>query len=145
MPEITIGNKQIGDDQPTYFVADIAANHDGDLGRARELIHLAATAGADAAKFQNFRAPDIVSDYGFRAMGGQASHQASWSKSVLEVYEAASIPFEWSAELGEECDQVGIHYFSSPYDFEAVDQLEKYFPAIKIGSGDITWLEMLER
>ncbi len=58
---------------PTYFIADIAANHDGNLDRAELLIHSAARAGADAAKFQNFQAPKIVSDYGFRTMGGQQS------------------------------------------------------------------------
>lgn len=145
MREITIKDKTIGADHPTYFIADIAANHDGDLSRAKELIRMCAAAGADAAKFQNFRAPEIVSDYGFRHMDDQVSHQASWSQSVFEVYEGASIPFEWSAALLEECEAAGIHYFSSPYDFEAVDQLEQYFPAIKIGSGDITWLEIIER
>ena len=145
MSEISIANRTVGDGHPTYFVADIAANHDGELKRAKSLIRLAAEAGADAAKFQNFRAPEIVSDYGFRTMEGPVSHQASWEKSVFEVYEGASIPFEWSAELSEECDRAGIHYFSSPYDFDALDQLERYFPAIKIGSGDITWLEMLQR
>lgn len=145
MSEIKIKDKTVGGDHPTYFIADISANHDGDLERAKELIHLAAEMGADAAKFQNFRAPEIVSDYGFRSMNDQVSHQAKWNKSVIEVYEAASIPFEWSSELGEECDEAGIHYFSSPYDFEAVDELEHFFPAIKIGSGDITWLEIIER
>ena len=145
MPEITIGKRKLGDDHPTYFIADISANHDGDLERAKLLIRLAAEAGADAAKFQNFRASEIVSEYGFRKMEAQVSHQTGWKKSVFEVYQSASTPFEWSAELSEECDRAGIHYFSSPYDFEAVDELERYFPAIKIGSGDITWLEMLER
>lgn len=145
MSEIKIGGKTIGGDHPTYFIADISANHDGDLGRAKELIRLAAEMGADAAKFQNFRAPEIVSDYGFRSMEDQVSHQAKWSRSVYEVYEGASIPFEWSAELAEACDQAGVHYFSSPYDFEAVDELEHFFSAIKIGSGDITWLEIIER
>ena len=145
MPEIKIKDHAIAGDHPTYFIADIAANHDGDLERAKMLIRLAAEAGADATKFQNFRAQEIVSDYGFRTMNGQLSHQAEWSKSVFEIYEGASIPFEWSAELAEECDEAGIHYFSSPYDFQAVDQLEQYFPAIKIGSGDITWLEIIER
>jgi N-acetylneuraminate synthase len=145
MKAIDIAGRKIGGDHPTYFIADIAANHDGDLERAKALIRLAAEAGAEAAKFQNFRAPEIVSDYGFRHMDGQVSHQAKWKKSVFEVYQSASIPFEWSADLGEECSQAGIHYFSSPYDFEAVDQLETYFPAIKIGSGDITWLEIIRR
>lgn len=145
MRELQIADRWIGDGHPTYFIADIGANHDGDLERARQLIRLAAEAGADAAKFQNFRAPEIVSDYGFAHMNSQVSHQAKWKRSVFEVYQSASIPFEWSVELGEECDQAGIHYFSSPYDFDAVDQLERYFPAIKIGSGDITWLEIVER
>ena len=145
MSQIKIGEKIVGGDHPTYFIADISANHDGDLERAKELIRLAAEKGADAAKFQNFRAAEIVSDYGFRSMDDQVSHQAKWEGSVYEVYEGASIPFKWSAELAEACREAGIHYFSSPYDFEAVDDLEHYFPAIKIGSGDITWLEIIER
>ena len=143
--EIKIGNRTIGDTQPTYFIADISANHDGDLERAKMLIHKSKEAGADAAKFQNFRAPQIVSDYGFKSMQGQVSHQSTWSKSVFEVYQDASIPFEWTPILKEECDRVGIDYFSSPYDFEAIDMLDPYSPAYKIGSGDITWLEALER
>jgi N-acetylneuraminate synthase len=143
MMDLKIGNRPIGEGQPAYFIADIAANHDGDLKRAQRLIHLAAEAGADAAKFQNFRAPKIVSDFGFRSMGGQASHQATWKKSVFEVYQDASIPFKWTPELKATCDQEGIHYFSSPYDFEAVDMLDPHVPAHKIGSGDITWLEII--
>ncbi len=142
---IQIEDRLVGAEHPTYFIADIAANHDGSLERAKELIHLAAEAGANAAKFQNFRAPEIVSDYGFKALGGQQSHQARWTKPVFEVYEAASIPFEWSEVLKDTCDERGIHYFSSPYDFEAVDQLAHLFPAIKIGSGDITWIEIIRR
>ncbi len=132
-------------DHPTYFIADIAANHDGDLERAKLLIRLAKEAGADAAKFQNFRAPKIVSDYGFKHMGGQVSHQSSWKKSVFQVYQDASVPFEWTPILKEECDKAGIDYFSSPYDFDAIDMLDPYVPAYKIGSGDITWPEALER
>lgn len=142
--EIKIGNHLIGKDHPTYFIADISANHDGDLDRAKMLIRLAKEAGADAAKFQNFRAPKIVSDYGFTHMNAQVSHQASWKKSVFQVYSDASIPFDWTPVLKEECDKAGIDYFSSPYDFEAVDYLDSFVPAHKIGSGDVDWLEMLE-
>src|SRR4030066_424475 len=117
--EIKIGTHTIGTHHPPYFIADVAANHDGDLERARQLIRLAKQAGADAAKFQNFRAPKIVSDYGFRSMDSPLSHQASWKKSVFEVYADASIPFDWTPVLKAECDRVGIDYFSSPYDFEA--------------------------
>ena len=143
--EIKIGKRVIGLDHPTYFIADIAANHDGDLERAKELIRLAKQAGADAAKFQNFRAPKIVSDYGFRNLGGQQSHQASWKKSVVEVYDAASIPFEWTLTLKEECMDAGIDYFSSPYDFESIDFLDPYVEMYKAGSGEIDWIEALER
>jgi len=139
--ELQIGNILIGDNHPTWFIADIAANHDGSLERALHLIHLAAEAGADAAKFQNFRGPEIVSDYGFSHMNAQVSHQAKWKKSVTQVYDEASVPFEWTPILKEECDKVGITYFSSPYDFDAIDMLDPFVPAYKIGSGDITWIE----
>ena len=139
--ELKIGNTLIGDDHPTWFIADIAANHDGSLERAKHLIHLAAEAGADAAKFQNFRGPEIVSDYGFSHMNAQVSHQAKWKKSVTQVYDEASVPFDWTPILKEECDKVGITYFSAPYDFDAIDMLDPFVPAYKIGSGDITWIE----
>ncbi len=128
--EITIGKHTLGENHPTYFIADIAANHDGSLERAKMLIHLAARAGADAAKFQNFSAPKIVSDYGFRTMGGQQSHQAKWKKSVFEVYQDASISFDWTPELKHACDEAGIDYFSSPYDFDAIDALESIHASI---------------
>lgn len=143
MPTLEIAGRIVGDTRPTYFIADIAANHDGDLGRAKRLIRLAAEAGADAAKFQHFRAPRIVSDRGFRALGEHLSHQAAWRKSVFQVYAEASVPWEWTAELKAECDAAGIHFFSAPYDLEAVDMLAAYMPVYKIGSGDITWTEML--
>jgi N-acetylneuraminate synthase len=144
-PEITIADRKIGLNHPTYFIADIAANHDGELNRAKELIRLAAQAGAEAAKFQNFRAPKIVSDYGFKALGGQQSHQAEWSKSVYEVYDDASVPFEWTPILKKECDKAGIHYFSSPYDYEAIKMLDDYVPAYKAGSGLMSWPDALVR
>jgi sialic acid synthase SpsE len=143
--DIQIGSHRLGKNYPTYFIADISANHDGDLERAKHLIHLAKESGADAAKFQNFRAPEIVSDFGFKNLGTQVSHQATWQRSVFEIYQDASIPFKWTPILKEECDQEGIDYFSSPYDFDAIDMLDPYVPAYKIGSGDITWLEALER
>lgn len=143
--EIKIGSRIIGLKYPTYFIADIAANHDGSLERAKHLIRLARQAGADAAKFQNFRAPKIVSDYGFTHMDSQVSHQASWSKSVFQVYSEASIPFEWTPILKDECERVGIDFFSAPYDFEAIDMLDQYVQVYKAGSGEINWIEALER
>lgn len=143
--EIKIGSRTIGEKHPTYFIADIAANHDGQLERAVKLIRLAKQAGANAAKFQNFHAKKIVSEYGFTHMGVKVSHQAKWKKTVTQVYDEASIPFDWSPILKSVCDEEGLDYFSSPYDFESIDYLDQYMPAYKIGSGEIDWLEALER
>ncbi|HEY8721823.1 N-acetylneuraminate synthase family protein [Pengzhenrongella sp.] len=140
----SIAERLIGPNEPTYFIADIAASHDGNLDRAVELIYLVAKAGADAAKFQNFTATEIVSDRGFRELGAQIGHQARWEKPVTEVYAEASIPHDWTPTLKRACDDAGIHYFSSAYDFAAIDMLAPYVPAYKIGSGDITWLEAIE-
>ena len=146
MPEFQVAERWVGSSHPTYFIADIAANHDGQLARAIDLVQLAAQAGADAAKFQHFRAPHIVSDFGFRALGQQQSHQARWKKSVYQVYEAASLPWEWTEPLRDACRDAGIHFFSAPYDLEAVDMLNQVrVPAFKLGSGDITWPAIIER
>lgn len=144
MTSFPIGDRQVGPDQPTYFIADIAANHDGDLQRALQLMTLAKDAGADCAKFQHFRAPHIVSDAGFRALGTQQSHQATWSKSVYEVYAEASLPWEWTAELAEHGQRIGIEFMSAPYDLQAVAHLDPYVNAFKVGSGDVNWLEELQ-
>ena len=139
-----IGKKKVGKNCPTYFIADIAANHDGNLDKALVLIKEAALAGADAAKFQHFSAETIVSDYGFKSLGNQLSHQAKWKKSVFEVYKDASIPLDWTSKLKEECKKNNIEFLTSPYSIELVDFVDPYLEAFKIGSGDITWHEIVE-
>jgi N-acetylneuraminate synthase len=124
---------------PTYFIADIAANHDGSLERALELIRLAAESGADAAKFQNFKAETIVSRKGFQELGGKLTHQAKWKKDVYEVYQDAALPMEWTEDLRAECLSAGIDYFTAPYDLGYIDYFSDLMPHFKIGSGDITW------
>lgn len=141
--EFKIANQSIGHRRPTYFIADVAANHDGDLSRAKDLIYMAKEAGADAAKFQHFAAKTIVSDFGFKNLGGAMSHQASWKKSVYDVYQDAALNPDWTGILKETCDQAGITFFTSPYSFELVDLVDPYVPAYKVGSGDITWLEIM--
>jgi sialic acid synthase SpsE len=143
MNTIKLG-KKIVDNNSLYFIADIGANHNGSLEKAIELIHLAKDAGADAAKFQNFQASKIVSKSGFDKMKGRLAHQSNWKKSVFEVYEEASISKNWTQVLKEECDKVGIDYFTSAYDFESVDLVDRYVDLYKIGSGDITWLEIID-
>lgn len=142
--KFNIGESLVGDGCPVYFIADIAASHDGDLDRALMLINKAAEKGANAAKFQHFNADTIVSDEGFKRLGNITSHQSEWSKSVYEVYEEASLNKNWTSILSNECKKVGIDFFTSPYSLSLVDYVEKYVPAFKIGSGDITWHEIIE-
>jgi sialic acid synthase SpsE len=140
-----IGSRPIGFYEDVYFIADIAANHDGDLNRAKDLIYAAAEAGADAAKFQHFQAETIVSQTGFDLLGSETiSHQSSWKKSVTEVYREASVKLEWSQALKETCQEAGIDFFTTPYSLELADAMDKFVPAYKIGSGDITWIELIE-
>ncbi len=140
-----INMSTIGNSYPTYFIADIAANHDGDLIRAKELIQMCAEAGASAAKFQHFSADTIVSDKGFREIGNQVSHQSTWKKSVYQMYDDASINFEWTSELKNACELAGIDFFTSPYSYSLVEKVNQFVPAFKIGSGDITWLGIIEK
>ena len=142
---LIIDGTRIGPGNKTYFIADIAANHDGDLSRAKDLIYLSAEAGADAAKFQHFSAETIVSERGFMDMGNKQSHQSKWKKSVSEVYKDASVSLNWTQELKDTCDDAGIPFFTTPYSLELVDELDGFVPAYKIGSGDITWREMVEK
>ena len=143
---IKIGSRLISDKNPTYFIADIGANHDGDINRAKKLIRLCAEAGADAAKFQHFRAETIVSDEGFKTLDKRLlSHQSSWRKSVFEVYKDASINLDWDDELKSTCYDHGIEYMTSPYDSDLVDHVDQYIRAYKIGSGDITWIQNIKK
>ena len=144
MSKFKISNRYIGKDCSPYFIADIAANHDGDINRAFNLIELAKESGADAAKFQNFQANKIVSRSGFDNIGRKISHQSKWKKSVFEVYEDASISYEWTEKLKNKCNEVNIEYFTSPYDFDSVDKVDPYVNVFKIGSGDITWHEIIK-
>jgi N-acetylneuraminate synthase len=137
--EISIGERTVGPTEPAYFIADIAANHDGELARARDLIWRAKEAGADCAKFQHFLAGKIVSGPGFDELGAQVAHQSSWKRSVVEVYDQYHTRREWTDALVETCREAGVDYMTTPYDTEALESQLPHIPAIKIGSGDITF------
>ena len=142
MKKFKIGSSYIGKNSKVYFIADIAANHDGSLLRAKKLIKLCAMAGADAAKFQHFKAETIVSDQGFKKIG-KITHQAKWKKSVFQVYKDASINPRWTSALKKECKKNNIDFLTAPYDLKYVDSVNKFIAAYKIGSGDITWKEII--
>lgn len=141
---IRIGKREISQNSPTYFIADIAANHDGDIKRAKELIYLAKEAGADCAKFQHFLPEKIVSDYGFKNLNSCQSHQSNWKKSVFEIYDDYHCKREWTMELVKTCKENDIEFMTTPYDFEILPEINKHVNAYKVGSGDITWIDFLK-
>ncbi len=141
--ELHIKNRKITKNSPTYFIADIAANHDGSLSRAIKLINLAKKSGADAVKFQHHDVKKYVSDYGFKNLGKKLSHQKKWKKSIFQVYKDAEVPRNWTDQLVKHCRKIKITFMSTPYDLDTADYLEKYMPAYKIGSGDLAWDDML--
>ena len=145
MNNIIINNASIGQGCATYFIADLAANHDGDIDRAKKLISLAKASGADAVKFQHFQANSFISAAGFDSLDGRKSHQDTWKKSVYKVYEDASIPLTWTEELITYCSEIDITFFSSPYGLDMVKHLSQHVPAWKIGSGDINFHAQLEK
>ena len=143
--EVFINKSRISKSLETYFIADLAANHDGDLGRLKSLIWLAKDAGANAVKFQHFLADRIVSDIGFRSIGNKIGHQAAWKESVFDIYDAYHCRRNWTESLVQTCIDADIDMMTSPYDFDAVDLFAQHVAALKIGSGDITWLEIINK
>ncbi len=144
-PLLEINGIKIGQNYKTYFIADIAANHDGDLARAKDLIYLAAEAGADVAKFQHFKSKKIVSGKGFSTLGNLSTHQSEWSKPVEQIYDEYHTRAEWDKDLIEACADANIEFMTTPYDIQAVMQYSKYCNALKIGSGDITYHELIRK
>lgn len=141
---IKIGNRLIGEGQPALIIADIGANFDGSLDKAKELALAVKQAGGDVVKIQSFLASKIVSSKGFASMQLKGVH-GSWGRPVVQVFKEAEFPREWHEEFFNYCKEIGIIASSAPYDFEAVDLLDELgVDFYKIGSGDITWLEMLE-
>lgn len=141
---IKIGSREVGSNQPVFFIADIAANHCGELSIAKELVHACAESGVDAVKMQNFSASTIVSDYGFKNLAEVNTHQSGWKQPVFDSYAAAAIPLSWTVELKELCAKLEVEYFTSPYSIDLIEAVAPYVSAFKLGSGDITWLEEIE-
>ena len=126
-----------------YVIAEIGSNFDQDIAKAKRLVDLAIDSGADAVKFQSFKAEKLVSDDGFKKL--KVGYQTKWKQSVSEVYKSAEFPSDWHQVIFDYSKEKGITFFSAPYDRESVDMLDEMGVSVfKIGSGDITWLEMVE-
>ena len=143
--EIKINNHTLNSTSDVYFIAEIGANFDGSIDRAKQLCLLAKQSGANCAKFQSFKSEKIVSDIGFSKMKINGVH-GTWDKSIGDTFKEVEFPREWHKQVKDYCDSIQIDFSTSPYDFEAVKLCEELdLPFIKVGSGEITWLEMIER
>jgi len=140
-----IENFKIGFNEPTFFIAEIGSNFDGDIERAKNLILLSKQAGADAVKFQHYTASSLVSDPGFKSLGQSLTHQKNWKQSVFDTYKKASLNSSWTKELADFSKKNGIIFFTSPYSEHLVDIVDDYVPAYKIGSGDISNINLIEK
>jgi len=139
---IRIGGRLVGEGHRCYIIAEVGSNFDASLTKAKKLIQLAKKCGADAVKFQSFKTEELISKKGFQK---KVAFQSRWKKSVWDVYKHAELPREWHKKLNQYSRKIGIHFFTSPWDFEAVDLLYKLkVPAFKIGSGDITYTEIIK-
>lgn len=128
MNQITIGDHDIGNDCPTFVIAEAGSNHNGDLDTARELIEAAADAGADGVKFQTFRAEDLyVEDSG-------SVEYLEDNRSIFEIVEEMEMPYEWIPRLHEWCQECGVEFMSTPFDENSAAELEPYVPAFKVAS-----------
>ena len=140
---ININSRRIGVGQPPFVVAELSANHDGDIDVAHRIIDAAKRAGADAVKLQTYR-PDTITldcdDEQFRIHGGL------WDgRTLYDLYQEAHLPWEWHAPLFEHARKVGITLFSSPFDTTAVDLLESLNPpAYKIASFEAVDLPLIK-
>lgn len=130
---IIIGKKQIGKNFPVFVIAEAGVNHNGRLDLALKLVDIAAKAGADAVKFQTFKAEDVVIGKGK-------------TKSHFEMLRKLELKEEFYKPIIKRCKEKNIIFLSTPHgSFESVDFLQKLnVPAFKFGSGDLTNLPVLQ-
>lgn len=128
MPAFTIGDHDIDPSSSTFVIAEAGSNHNGDIDLAKELIDVAVTAGADAVKFQTFRAEDLYVE----ESGGV--EYLDEDRSIYDIIESMEMPYEWIPELHAYCQKQGIHFMSTPFDERSTRELAKYVPAWKVAS-----------
>lgn len=138
-----IGTREIGGGHPPYIIAEVGANHGGDLGRALRLVECAKAAGADAVKFQCYTADTITID-GDRPEFTIA--EGPWSGwKLYDLYKRCETPFDWFPKLAEHARKCRIDWFASAFDESAVDVLDQLDSvAIKVASFEIVDLPLIK-
>jgi pseudaminic acid synthase len=137
---IRIGDRAVGAGERCFVIAEAGANHNRDLGMAKELIDVAADAGADAVKFQTYSAETLYSKKTprFSYLEG-VSDKETW-----DLIKSIELPRQWQGELAAHARTRGIQFFSAPFDHRAVDELEALgVPAYKIASFEIVDLSLI--
>jgi len=141
-----ISNKKIGPSNPCFIIAEISANHNQDLERAKELVRRAAECGADAVKVQIYTPDTLTIDCSKEPFIVRGSDPSWEGMTLYQLYDKAYMPWEWYGELKKIAKELNIILFSSAYDETAVDFLEKMdVPAYKIASFEIGDLEFLKK
>jgi len=138
-----INNTEIGIGKKPYIIAEISANHANDINIAIEIIKNAKACGADAVKIQTYTADTLT----LECKKKEFKAQGAWKGQYLyDLYLDASMPWEWTSQLQDVANDVGITLFSSPFDFSSVDFLENLnMPAYKIASPEIIDLPLIKR
>ena len=138
----SIGDRQVGPGHPPYVIAEIGANHNRDLDIAHRLIDVAVEAGADAVKFQTYSGNRI---YSRKTPNFEYLADIS-EKTPAELLEEISLPREWQTPLAAYAADKDIHFFSSPFDHEAVDELDALdVPVLKIASFEVVDLPLIRK
>ncbi|HEV8322561.1 MAG TPA: N-acetylneuraminate synthase family protein [Myxococcota bacterium] len=129
---IRIGERLVGDGAPCFVVAEAGSNHNGSLEQARALVRVAARAGADAVKFQTFKAARLYT----RSAG--KSDYLGLERSIYDVIAEMEMPDGWIPLLAQTCRDEGVVFFSAPFDEHSADLLDPYVPVFKIASYEMT-------
>jgi N,N'-diacetyllegionaminate synthase len=137
-----VGDRSVGVGHPVYVIAEIGANHDRDLEKALALIDAASSAGVDAVKFQTYSGSRI---YSRKTPAFAYLEATSGKRSPAELLDEISLPREWQPELARHARERGVDFFSSPFDHEAVAELDALgVPLLKIASFEIVDLPLIE-
>ena len=139
--KLKIGDKLIGEEEPCFIIAEAGVNHNGSVELAKKLIDAAKDAGADAVKFQTFKAENVVVK---DAQKAEYQKETTGEGSQYEMIKKLELTEEGFRELADYAEKKDIMFLSSPFDKESVDLLyELDVPAFKVGSGEITNFPLL--